>query len=189
MRLAAITLICLAGLSFTLVSNITWEGEQVDIPKNFEKSVNRKLTKHFNSENITLTKSRELMNSATKSNTPYYSVLNEKDELLAYFVFNITDACSFGGCSISKEPKSSSVFHDKIYYYVLLNTDFTVNDIRVLEHESSYGMQIGTRYWLKQFFNTSPGNYKLNENIDGISGATVSVQAMIDDLNGLTIVK
>ena len=110
MKAFSIIFICLLSLGFTLVSSITWEGEQDDIPKNFEKSINRKLTKHFKVEKITLSKARALMNSGSNANLPYYSVLNEKNVLLAYFVFNITDACSFGGCSISKEPKSSRCF-------------------------------------------------------------------------------
>ncbi|MBT8194991.1 MAG: FMN-binding protein [Bacteroidia bacterium] len=187
MKTVATILICFCAFGFTYVSNISWQGENGEVPENFQKLVNRKLVKHFKVESIILKKSdRELMSANKQKTTPYYNVYNEKEELLAHFVFNITDACSFGGCAVPGKQKSSGIFHDKIYYYVILNTDYTVQDIKVLEHESSYGMEIGTRYWLKQFFNTKPGNYKLGDNIDGISGATVSVQAMIDDLNGLT---
>jgi Na+-translocating ferredoxin:NAD+ oxidoreductase RnfG subunit len=186
MRNLIYILICFTALSFTDVSSISWQEDAGEVPENFQKLVNRKLLKHFKAESIVLKKSnRVLMSAKQQKSTPYYNVYNEKEELLAHFVFNVTDACSFGGCAVPEQKKSASVFHDKIYYYVLLNTDYTVRDIKVLEHESSYGMEIGTRYWLKQFFNTMPGNYKLGENIDGISGATVSVQAMIDDLNGL----
>lgn len=187
MRYVIYILVFFTALSFTYISTISWEGEGGEVPENFQKLVNRKLVKHFKTQSIVLKKSnRELWSANQQKDMPYYTIYNEKEELLAYFVFNVTDACSFGGCAVPGQKKSTSVFHDKIYFYVLLNTDYTVRDIKVLEHESSYGMEIGTRYWLKQFFNTTPGNYKLNENIDGISGATVSVQAMIDDLNELT---
>jgi major membrane immunogen (membrane-anchored lipoprotein) len=46
-----------------------------------------------------------------------------------------------------------------------------------------------SRSWLNQFNGLFPGEVEIDDQVDGISGATVSVQALIQDINQLPIVQ
>ncbi len=162
------------------------------IPDRFQKVIEKKLRKDFKGKDIVLDFDQAVsLHVDSTMYFPYFDVNNSNGDKLGYFVFKTTNACHFGGCiGDTKRPDPESLlFYDKIHYYVLLDTHFIIQNIRVLEHESDWGIEIGSRFWLKQFFDKKPGNFQLNENIDGISGATVSVEAMITDLNLLAPVE
>lgn len=54
--------------------------------------------------------------------------------------------------------------------------------IDISDYGGEYGYEICRAKWLKQFNGKSSG-FILEENIDGISGATVSATYLIDDVN------
>ena len=67
----------------------------------------------------------------------------------------------------------------KFDYIVLFNTDFTIKKSKILIYREEHGRQIGSQRWLKQFIGLSMGdNLAYGENIDAISGATISASNM-----------
>ena len=79
---------------------------------------------------------------------------------------------------------------DMIHYMVLRDAEGArVERVYVLAYESSYGFQIVSRSWLNQFNGLFPGEVEIDDQVDGISGATVSVQALIQDINQLPTVQ
>ena len=117
----------------------------------------------------------------------FLSKYTPKDSILGYLSYRKANACKFGGCSDTACSTDDAGFKEYIYYFVILSKDTIIEKVRVLEYESSYGYEISNRAWLKQFQDKKPGNFKVQENVDAISGATISVEAMVDDINSIQL--
>lgn len=64
-------------------------------------------------------------------------------------------------------------------YLILFNPDLTINLGKVLIYRESHGREIGAARWLDQFVGMSPSStVKFGDNIDSISGATISARSM-----------
>lgn len=172
--LTALALICTAFV-------IPWS----DIPPYHLKVIEKRVNKFYKGEGVTLDM------DDIKADTSLFGVgysmpiKTDKDSLRGKLYYRKANACNFGGCTAVKcdtVPKDG--FKEHIYYYAIVCED-TIRKMGVLEYESTYGYEIVSSAWLKQFYRDKIGNFVRNKNIDGISGATVSVNAMINDVNSL----
>tara|TARA_R110002167_G_scaffold11308_13_gene50159 strand:+ start:1414 stop:1968 length:555 start_codon:yes stop_codon:yes gene_type:complete len=82
----------------------------------------------------------------------------------------------------------------KFDYVILFTPNFTVKKTKVLIYREDFGQQIGSQRWLKQFIGfTLVDHPSYGENIDAISGATISASSMTraigDVLTSLRILK
>ena len=67
----------------------------------------------------------------------------------------------------------------KFDYLVVFDGNLKVINTKVLLYREEYGGEIGSKRWLKQFIGKSGSDrVKAGENIDVISGATISVNSM-----------
>ncbi|WP_422081843.1 FMN-binding protein [Ulvibacterium sp.] len=67
----------------------------------------------------------------------------------------------------------------KFDYIVMFDLDLVIKKSKVLIYREDYGQQIGSQRWLKQFIGLSATDVPLYaENIDAISGATISASNM-----------
>lgn len=73
--------------------------------------------------------------------------------------------------------------YDYFDYWVLIGNDGEIRMVRVYKYRSEYGGEITARSWLKQFDGAEPGSFVLFSNVDAISGATISANSIVDDLN------
>ena len=88
-----------------------------------------------------------------------FYTIKEADVVLGYFV-------------VAKAP---SKFH-QFDYYIVFDAKKEILKIEVLNYRENYGAEICNKNWLKQFIGLPTENYaKDNRMIDGISGATLSV--------------
>lgn len=55
--------------------------------------------------------------------------------------------------------------------------------IRILKYRSAYGGEISNKKWLAQFYESPDSTFVFRKNVDAISGATFSVQGVINELN------
>lgn len=66
-----------------------------------------------------------------------------------------------------------------ITYLVIFSPDYSVKSVHIIKYREQQGGAIENRAWLDQFNNKNiESNIELNESIDGISGATISVKAV-----------
>lgn len=64
-------------------------------------------------------------------------------------------------------------------YVILFEPDLRIKKSKVLIYREDYGRQIGSQRWLKQFIGLHAGDsVDYGENIDAISGATISARSM-----------
>jgi len=90
------------------------------------------------------------------------------------------DHISIGYIHVAQAPSMKNVFD----FIILYDNSFIVKDIKILVYREQHGRQIAEKRWLKQFFGKEPGQKVVyDDNIDGISGATISARNMTSAVN------
>ncbi|WP_234408600.1 FMN-binding protein [Marinilabilia salmonicolor] len=82
------------------------------------------------------------------------------------------------------EPAGNSEYFD---YFILFDAEKSVQVVKVFNYQATHGYEITSRGWLKQFAgHDGSESLQVNKNIDAISGATISVQAITEDVQRQT---
>lgn len=75
---------------------------------------------------------------------------------------------------------------DVFDYVILFDSDLIIKKAKVLIYRETYGTQIGTQRWLKQFTGkTLADELVYGDNIVAISGATISASSMSNEANNV----
>ena len=120
-----------------------------------------------------------------KTEWPYqgnFFYLESNNDTLGISYIGRVNSCRAGGCSIDNTNNDGSF--EYFDYVILFNLNKTVKAIKVYNYQASHGYEITAKSWLKQF--NGSGNHKVLEvgkDIDAISGATISVYAITEDIN------
>lgn len=155
---------------------------QNDLPKAVIKELN------------SLYKKQEVVLKAVNSGEParstesYYTILTEDSpDPKGYLHIGTVKTCRTGGCSApgdNNDPDHNSEYFD---YLIIFNNALAVEAIKVFNYQASYGHEIASRGWLKQFHGfKGEKSIEPGKDIDVISGATVSVHAITADLEWKT---
>jgi hypothetical protein len=123
----------------------------------------------------------QIADSLTSELGEFYKVTSN-GELLGYACYTSAFGCRVGGCAAPSNPNVQS--YETFDYIVIYDTDLNVKKVDIANYGGQYGYEICRKKWLQQFEGKNSG-FKLEDNIDGISGATVSAQFLIDDLNSV----
>lgn len=77
--------------------------------------------------------------------------------------------------------------HQRFDFYILFSNNVTILEVRVLTYRENYGFEICNKRWLNQFELIETDNqFEYNSKIDGISGATISVNSIKNEVFSLT---
>jgi hypothetical protein len=137
-----------------------------------KSKVEEQLTKHFDdAQNFQL---KEM-----GINTLLLSIDQDtlNGELFQLSMSNSPDRRSYA--YIGRAPSMKNVFD----YMIIFDQSFSIEKARVLIYREQHGRQIGSPRWLNQFKGlTYLDQPKVNNDIDGISGATISVTNMTKDI-------
>ncbi len=103
-----------------------------------------------------------------------------------YLYIGRVNSCRAGGCSKPIEATSDSG-NEYFDYFILFDKDINVRLVKIFNYQATHGHEISARGWLKQFvgYNASK-SLQVDKDIDGISGATISVYAITDDVEKKT---
>lgn len=143
------------------------------LPKNVQKKFTKEVQKAFEVESfqINVVSISEELNTKlpVKINSDNFCTLTSGDKFLGY-------------AFIDQAPSKTAKFD----YLVIFDKDLKVVHSKVLIYREEYGGEIGSKRWLKQFIGMS-GSDRVNHetNIDGISGATISVRSMTNAMDDL----
>lgn len=117
--------------------------------------------------------------------THWRSILENGEEHV--LVLRRVNTCTFGGCIRPDSPAKASAGQEYVVYGAHLDGKTgAILELRVLEYASTYGYQMTAKWWLNQFKHWT-GTAAEIQAVDGISGATVSVNAFVDDLQQLVL--
>lgn len=104
--------------------------------------------------------------------------------LLGVIYMGKVNTCAIGGCVAVNQfdpmPDLDSEYFDYIIYF---DTEATIKKVKIIDYNATYGYEVCSKSWLKQFIGYY-GNKSLSvgKNVDGISGATISAQAIVTDI-------
>ena len=75
-----------------------------------------------------------------------------------------------------------------ITFLVILNNEGNILASEVIKYREAYGSEVGNKNWLAQFthFNDTT-DFKVGGNIDGISGATISVNSLSKGIQKMAV--
>ena len=126
-----------------------------EIDKKSRVTVYNSITKIFNSKTCNIDAIDEI----------FYSI-SEHDSIIGYLA--VTDA-----------PSKFHMFD----YYILFDNKAEILKVEILHYRENYGAEICSKRWLKQFVSIDTKNSQAyNNSVDGISGATISVNSLKYDL-------
>lgn len=77
--------------------------------------------------------------------------------------------------------------YDYFDYLVLFNDNLEIISVKILNYREDYGYEISSLWWLSQFIGKKEGKLmKYDDDIDALSGATISAQSLTDHLKILS---
>lgn len=92
------------------------------------------------------------------------------------------NSCRPGGCSIEKGEvnRGNSEYFE---YLIFVSMELRVLKVIITDYQATHGQEITSRGWLKQFIDYDGSkSLEVGKGIDSISGATVSVNAITEDI-------
>ncbi|WP_247097472.1 FMN-binding protein [Arenibacter sp. S6351L] len=97
--------------------------------------------------------------------------------------FQIKEGNNLLGYAFVDQAASKTAQFD---YLVIFNPNLEIIHSKVLIYREEYGGEIGSKRWLEQFIGkTGKDRVSHETNIDGISGATISVRSMTTSMDNL----
>lgn len=144
----------------------------LSIQSNWSGPLDRKIEKEikrcFNDANIIYEPIiHDVVHSRPGPGLKIYSLLNDEN-LLGYLVLT-----------------SAKGRYDYFDYCVIYKPDIEILRIAILTYRSDYGYEISNKSWLKQFYGSSGCSLEYGQDIDAISGATLSASSLTKDLEFL----
>jgi len=102
------------------------------------------------------------------TDTNFFKIINE-EETIGYYYF---------GQAYGKA--------DYFDFIVIFDKNLIVSKVKVLVYREDHGGEVGSKRWLKQFIGISTEKHlEYQDDIVGISGATISVKSMTNEVNKL----
>jgi Na+-translocating ferredoxin:NAD+ oxidoreductase RnfG subunit len=112
----------------------------------------------------------------------YFQITEDEVNPYKYIYVGRVNSCRGGGCSISANTSqaNSSEYFD---YFILFDSKLSVQLVKVFNYQATHGYEVTAKGWLKQFIGHDGSKpLQVNQNVDAISGATVSVNAITRDV-------
>ncbi len=104
----------------------------------------------------------------------------EGGNIIAYI--GRVNSCRAGGCS---NPSLAGTEDESEYfdYFILFDSEKKVKLVRVYNYAATHGQEVAVKKWLDQFTGHGSGQpLRVGKEIDAISGATISVYAIVADI-------
>ena len=102
------------------------------------------------------------------------------------YVWKISEFDSLVGVAILDNVLGKSL---PITYLTCFNMDGQLINAHIVKYREDYGYEVGNRRWLNQFLGlVASSDYNVGINIDGISGATISVNSVSRGINRSAII-
>lgn len=145
---------------------------------NPDKKLHKIVSKVWKGQEVSLTKV-ELPDSMAADFSRFCEVIIN-EQVVGYACYTTAFGCRIGGCAAPTNANVQS--YETFDYIVIYDTDLKIKKVDIANYGGDYGYEICNARWLKQFIGFNNG-FELGDNIDGISGATVSASFLVDDLN------
>lgn len=148
---------------------------EMDLPV---KSISRAVEKIWGVDDFNL---KACTDKNCSSNGCWYEVIHE-EACIGMIYAGRVNSCRSGGCSIDAEDEEKLSF-EYFEYFLLADHSGKVLWVKVHNYQATQGHEVMSRGWLNQFKGLSMDKkITVGEDIETISGATISVNAITDDI-------
>lgn len=144
------------------------------LPDYLSKKMHKQLTKIFTKDIAYL--EIPIIDTAM-INHQLFKVING-DSLIGYSMISRANGCRIGGCD---KPTGDSLSFEQFFFMTAFDKNNQIKKVRILEYTANHGYQIANKGWLKQF--EKGDSFEVGKNIDGITGATISVKSITRGVN------
>ena len=158
-------------LSFTQYSDFFF-------PPYLQKKIKKQISKTFDTDEFEMTM---LVADSNSYAHDFFEIKNPQSEMIGYGIVTLTNGCKIGGCDAIQHADNAE--YEQFYFSTLYNPDGEIANVKVVEYTSERGYEITAKSWLKQFKGKRGGELRVDKEIDGISGATVSVNSIVNEIN------
>lgn len=108
------------------------------------------------------------------------------NELKKYVYVGRVNSCRQGGCSNPIQTLSIET-PEYFDYLIVFDSKPSVQLVKVYNYQATHGQEITNKGWLKQFLGyDGKRSLTVGKSIDAISGATVSVYGIVNDIQDKT---
>lgn len=115
------------------------------------------------------------------SNGASWFGIEQEGKTTSYVLVNRVESCRAGGCDASL-PFDQQPF-EFFDYYMVLSSQGEVLLVRIYNYQATRGHEVMSKGWLKQFVGVLPHQkLEVGEDIQAISGATISSKAIAADI-------
>lgn len=114
-------------------------------------------------------------------NGKFFKISSTGGESLVAYIGRV-NSCRADGCSnpLTDRMDTESEYFD---YFILFGQDKRVRLVRVFNYAATHGQEVAVKKWLDQFSGYDSGRpLRVGKEIDAISGATISVYAIVADV-------
>lgn len=150
---------------------------------NPEKKVTKLVTKVWKNQEVSLEKI--VLHDSLVTDITSLDAVMLNNEIAGYACYTTSFGCRIGGCAVTSS--SGGQAYETFDYIVIYDEHLSILKVDIANYSGEYGYEICRPKWLTQFIGKTMG-FKLEENIDGISGATVSATSLVEDLNNLGLI-
>jgi hypothetical protein len=128
------------------------------------------------------------VDSASNESSAYYSINSPTKNTLPFFLYiGKVNSCRTGGCSPSANGSDENATYEHFTYIIVFDHTASIRLVNVIEYNASHGAAITAGWWLKQFKGyKGQDSLRLGKEIDAVSGASISANAIIKDIQKQT---
>lgn len=151
-----------------------------------QKRLNKEIENRFQRTGYELRKMELSAVTRGDSENGIFWNIESKNETVGFVYTGRVFSCSKNGCTVGQSSMTgeNAEFFD---YFILFDKSKSVTSVVVYNYEATHGQEITAKGWLKQFAgHNGSRNLIVGKNIDSISGATISVNAITDDITRKT---
>lgn len=146
------------------------------------KSLIREIQSFYNADVSNLHR-MEIPGAVPESPGRFFMVKGQ--EVMGYVYVGRVNSCRTGGCSHGQGPAEGAF--EYFDYFILFDEGGVVRQVRVFNYQATHGHGITSRGWLKQFSGYDGSkNLEPGKDIDAISGATISVRSIANEVETRT---
>jgi len=116
----------------------------------------------------------------------FFKIVGGESNSPLYLYIGRVNSCRAGGCSNQTVnlPSDQSEYFD---YFIIFDSTATIMNVKVFNYQATHGHEITAKGWLKQFIGyTAKTNLEVGKTVDSISGATISVNGITNNIKLVT---
>jgi hypothetical protein len=150
--------------------------------------LHRELTTIFMSGDYSINEydGEDISSGSSLTSGKFFSIRNSEGENIIAYIGRV-NSCRAGGCS---NPSLAGTDGESEYfdYFILFDSEKRVKLVRVFNYAATHGQEVAVKRWLDQFAGHDEAKpLRVGKEIDAISGATISVYAIVADVQEKTM--